>query len=153
LKGVAVRLTKYTDYALRVLMYVAARPERQSSVGEIARAYGISQNHLTKVVHNLGKAGYIATTRGRFGGLRLLQAESDINVGEVVRRFEDGFDLVDCGSCVIAPSCQLQSGLDEAVRAFLAVLDGYTLADLMTSRGGLARLLDVSLAASPVDHR
>jgi Rrf2 family transcriptional regulator, nitric oxide-sensitive transcriptional repressor len=139
-----VRLTKYTDYALRVLMYLAARPEQQASVGEIAKAYSISQNHLTKVVHNLGLAGYVATARGRGGGMRLARAQAEINVGEVVRRFEDGFDLVDCGSCVVSPSCRLRVGLDEAVRAFLAVLDGYTLADLMGARGGIVRLLGIS---------
>jgi Rrf2 family transcriptional regulator, nitric oxide-sensitive transcriptional repressor len=122
-----VRLTKYTDYALRVLIYLAARPEEQASVTEISKAYRISQNHLT--------------------GMRLARAPGEINVGAVIRRFEDGFDLVDCGSCVIAPSCQLRIGLNDAVLAFLKVVDGLTLADLILKRAGLVRLLDLSLAA------
>jgi len=129
-----VKLTRYTDYALRVLMHVAARPERLSSIGEIARGYGISQNHLMKVVHDLRKSGYVAAVRGRTGGIRLARPPSEINVGEVVRHTEEGFDLVDCGSCVIARGCGLTGVLKEATRAFLAVLDGYTLADLVESR-------------------
>src|SRR3712207_3604543 len=115
-------------------MHLAARPERLSSIGEIARGYGISQNHLMKVVHDLRKSGYVAAVRGRTGGIRLARSPSEINVGEVVRHTEEGFDLVDCGSCVIARGCGLTGVLKEATRAFLAVLDGYTLADLVESR-------------------
>ena len=129
-----MKLTRYTDYALRVLMHLAARPERLSSIAEIARIYRISQNHLMKVVHDLGKAGYVSAVRGRSGGLRLGRPAEEINIGEVVRHTEDGFDLVDCGSCVIAPACGLTGVLGEALRAFMAVLDGYTLADLVESR-------------------
>ena len=129
-----MKLTRYTDYALRVLMHLAARPERLSSIAEIARIYRISQNHLMKVVHDLGKAGYVSAVRGRSGGLRLGRPAAEINIGEVVRHTEDGFDLVDCGSCVIAPACGLTGVLGEALRAFMAVLDGYTLADLVESR-------------------
>lgn len=145
-----MRLTKYTDYALRVLMYLGARPDRMASVSEIARAYRISQNHLTKVVHHLGKAGYIATARGRSGGMRLARVPAEINVGEVIRRFEDGFDLVDCGSCVISPACRLRVCLSDAVSAFLHVVDGYTLADLLTTRAGVAALLQKAAAGPPV---
>ena len=145
-----MHLTKYTDYALRVLMYLGARPERLASVAEIARSYRISQNHLTKVVHNLGRAGYIATARGRSGGMRLARAPETINVGEVVRRFEDGFDLVPCGSCVIAPACRLSVALEDAVQAFLGVLDALTLADLLTTRGEVARLLGQALAGPAI---
>lgn len=129
-----MKLTRYTDYALRVLMHLAARPERLSSIGEIARSYGISQNHLMKVVHDLRKAGYIAAVRGRSGGIRLARPPSEINVGEVVRHTEEGFDLVDCGSCIIAPACGLTGVLGEALRAFMRTLDGYTLADLVADR-------------------
>jgi Rrf2 family nitric oxide-sensitive transcriptional repressor len=129
-----VKLTRYTDYALRVLMHLAARPERLSSIGEIARAYAISQNHLMKVVHDLRKAGYVAAVRGRSGGIRLARPPSEINVGEVVRHTEEGFDLVDCGSCIIAPACGLTGVLGEALRAFMHTLDRYTLADLVADR-------------------
>jgi Rrf2 family nitric oxide-sensitive transcriptional repressor len=129
-----VKLTRYTDYALRVLMHLAARPERLSSIGEIARSYGISQNHLMKVVHDLRKAGYVAAVRGRTGGIRLARPPSEINIGEVVRHTEEGFDLVDCGSCIIAPACGLTGVLGEALRAFMHTLDRHTLADLVADR-------------------
>jgi len=129
-----VKLTRYTDYALRVLMHLAARPERLSSIGEIARGYGISQNHLMKVVHDLRKSGYVAAVRGRTGGIRLARHPSEINVGEVVRHTEEGFDLVDCGSCIIAPACGLTGVLGEALGAFMRTLDRYTLADLVADR-------------------
>ena len=129
-----MKLTRYTDYALRVLMHLAARPERLSSIGEIARSYGISQNHLMKVVHDLRKAGYVAAVRGRTGGIRLARPPSEINIGEVVRHTEEGFDLVDCGSCIIAPACGLTGVLGEALRAFMHTLDRHTLADLVADR-------------------
>lgn len=134
-----MRLTRYTDYSLRVLMHLAARPGQLASIGEIARAYGISQNHLMKVVHDLRKAGYVAATRGRSGGIVLGRPAQDINVGQVVRHTEEGFDLVDCGSCVIAPACGLTGVLGQALRAFMSVLDGYTLADLVAGRGEALR--------------
>lgn len=136
-----MRLTRYTDYAMRVLLYLGARPERLCSIAEIASAYRISQNHLMKVVNDLARAGYVASVRGRSGGVRLAHDPSQINIGAVVRHTEDGFDLVDCGSCVIAPACGLTSVLREALAAFLAVLDGYTLADLLAKRADMARLL------------
>jgi Rrf2 family transcriptional regulator, nitric oxide-sensitive transcriptional repressor len=129
-----MRLTRYTDYALRVLLYLGTRPEGLASIGEIARAYGVSQNHLMKVVNDLAHAGYVASVRGRSGGIRLGMAPAEINIGAVVRHTEDGFEVVDCGSCIIAPVCGLTRVLDDAVRAFLGVLDGYTLADLLTQR-------------------
>lgn len=136
-----MRLTLRTDYAMRVLLYLGARPERLCAISEIASAYRISQNHLMKVVNDLGRAGYIASVRGRSGGVRLSRDAAAINIGEVVRFTEDGFDLVDCGSCVIAPACGLTSVLREALAAFMAVLDGYSLADLLTKRADVARLL------------
>jgi len=139
-----MRLTRYTDYALRVLLYLAARPDRICSVSEIARSYGISQNHLTKVVHDLGKAGYVSAVRGRSGGIRLGRPPAEINIGAVIRHTEDGFDLVDCGECVIAPACGLTSVLSEATRAFLAVIDSYSLGDLMAKRGEMAALLTMA---------
>jgi len=132
-----MRLTRYTDYAMRVLLYLGARPERLCSIAEIAGAYRISQNHLMKVVNDLVREGYVASARGRFGGIRLGRVAEEINVGAVIRHTEDGFDLADCGGCVIAPACGLTGALTEALAAFMAVLDGYTLADL------LARRLDI----------
>ena len=145
-----VKLTRYTDYALRVLMHLAARPERLASIGEIARSYGISQNHLMKVVHDLRKEGYVAAVRGRTGGIRLGRSPSEINVGDVVRHTEDGFDLVDCGSCVIAPACALTGALNEALVAFMTVLDGYTLADLVDQRRDALRDLVAAFEARRV---
>jgi Rrf2 family transcriptional regulator, nitric oxide-sensitive transcriptional repressor len=142
-----MRLTRYTDYAMRVLLYLGAQPDKVCSISEIAHAYGISQNHLMKVAHDLGKAGYIEGVRGRSGGVRLARPADQINVGEVVRRTEEGFELVECGSCVIAPACGLTGVLDEALAAFMAVLDRYTLADLLKKRSKLMRLFEVQLAS------
>jgi Rrf2 family nitric oxide-sensitive transcriptional repressor len=142
--GDSMRLTRYTDYAMRVLLYLGAQPDRTCSISEISRAYGISQNHLMKVVHDLGKAGYVASVRGRSGGIRLGRPAEEINVGAVIRQTEESFDLVDCGSCVIAPACGLTCALREAVAAFMAVLDGYTLANLLTKRADMMGLFDMS---------
>lgn len=121
-----MKLTLFTDYSMRVLLHLGAQPERLCSIAEVARAYGISQNHLMKVVNELARSGYVETVRGRFGGIRLGRAPEDINIGALVRHTEDGFDLVDCGSCVIAPACGLTGVLKEALSAFLGVLDRYT---------------------------
>jgi Rrf2 family nitric oxide-sensitive transcriptional repressor len=137
-----MRLKSYTDFALRVLMHLAAKPDRLVSIGEIARTYRISHNHLTKVVHDLRKQGFLDAVRGRSGGIRLARPARDISVGEVVRHTEAGFDLVDCGSCVIAPACALTAALHEARMAFMNVLDGYSLADLVEEqRSALRELL------------
>ena len=141
-----MRLTRYTDYAMRVLLYLGARPEQLCSIGEIAGAYRISQNHLMKVVNDLARQGYVESVRGRFGGIRLGRAAAEINVGAVIRHTEDGFDLVDCGGCIIAPACGLTGALHEALAAFMAVLDGYSLADLLARRGDI-RLLFAAHAA------
>lgn len=135
-----MKLTRYSDYALRVLTYLASHDDRRASIREIAERYRISENHLMKVVHDLGRAGFIATTRGRGGGLRLARPAGEIVLGDVVRHTEDSFDLVDCASCLIAPACGATAILAEATRAFLAVLDRYTLADVASQRG---RLLDL----------
>ena len=140
-----MRLTTYTDYTLRVLMRLAVRPRDLTTIAEIADSYGISENHLTKVVHKLGVAGYIETVRGRNGGIRLLKRPGDINIGEIVRRAEPDFDLVPCfaesSACPIEPACILQDALAEARDAFLAALERYTLADLVAPRRKLAALL------------
>jgi len=142
-----MRLTRYTDYALRVLIHLAARSGELCSIGEISRVYGISQNHLMKVVNDLARAGFVASARGRGGGIRLGRPAAEISVGAVVRHTEEGFELVDCGQCVIAPACGMNSMLDEALGAFMAVLDRYTLADLTARRADLRGLFGIVEAA------
>ena len=137
-----MQLTRYTDFSLRVLIHLAAHPDRLCSIAEIARAYGISHNHLMKVVHELGKSGLVESVRGRSGGIRLARRPEAISVGKVVRRTEEHFDMADCGNCVISPACGLNVVLGQAVAAFLAVLDRHTLADLAQKQSRLARLLD-----------
>ncbi|BDG71486.1 RrF2 family transcriptional regulator [Roseomonas fluvialis] len=136
-----MRLTRYTDYAMRTLLHLGTRPDEVCSIAEIARAYGISQNHLMKVVNELGRAGFVTSLRGRSGGIRLARAPAEISVGAVVRHMEGDFDLADCPTCVIAPACGLISVLDEALRAFLAVLDRASLADLLDRRAAALRRL------------
>lgn len=136
-----MRLTRYTDFAMRVLLYLGRKPGQLSSISGIAGAYDISQNHLMKVVNDLVNAGYLESVRGRNGGIRLARAPEEINVGVLIRHTEEGFDLLDCGSCLIAPACGLTSVLDEALLAFLRVLDGYSLADVLARRGDFSYLL------------
>ena len=118
-----MRLTRYTDYALRVLMHLALNEDRLCSIGEMARTYGVSHNHLTKVVVTLTRHGFVATTRGRAGGLRLARPAAEIGVGEVVRHTEEGFSLAYCAPCLLSPACGLTGVLGEAAAALLAVLD------------------------------
>ncbi|PNG26138.1 Rrf2 family transcriptional regulator [Methylocella silvestris] len=131
-----MRITRYTDYSLRVLIYLALQPERLSSIREISDSYSISEAHLMKVVQHLGQLGYVVTLRGRGGGLRLAGAPEDIRIGDVVRKMEDDLSLVECfadpGACCITAPCKLRHVLRQALDAFLAVLDDYTLADLTT---------------------
>jgi Rrf2 family nitric oxide-sensitive transcriptional repressor len=136
-----VRLTRYTDYAMRTLLHLGARPEAVCSIAEIARAYRISRNHLMKVVNELGRAGFVTSLRGRSGGIRLARSPAEISVGAVVRHMEEDFALANCPDCVIAPACGLSAVLDEALRAFLAVLDRATLADLLGRRAAALRAL------------
>ena len=140
-----MRLTGFTDYTLRTLMYLALQPDRLVTIADIADAYNISANHLMKVVHQLSVAGDIVTTRGRHGGLRLARPPSDINIGAVVRRTEPDMALVACfesdHNCPIDSCCVLQRVMRDALAAFVAVLDRYTLADLVAPRLALAELL------------
>jgi len=140
-----MRLTSYTDYCLRVLIYLAAHPEGRATIAEIAQSYGISENHLVKVVHFLGKAGFLTNVRGRGGGLTLARPATKINIGAVVRAAEGPAVPAACFDraaprCSIAPACRLRGILGEAVDAFYGVLDGYTLADLVGSGEGQRRL-------------
>ncbi len=130
-----MRLTMYTDYSLRVLLYLASREEGTVTITELADFYKISRNHLVKVVHNLGLKGYILTTRGRNGGIKLARPAKAILVGDVVRSTEPDFDLLECfnpatDQCVITSSCSLKSVLFNAQKNFLSTLDQYTLADI-----------------------
>lgn len=143
-----MRLTRYTDYAMRVLLYLGSRPDRLCSISEIATAYGISQNHLMKVVSDLVGAGYLESVRGRSGGIRLAKPTEEINVGELIRYTEDDFDLVECGECVIAPACGLTSVLDEALGAFLDILGRYSLADVLAKKGDFTHLLHAASQGS-----
>lgn len=142
-----MRLTLYTDYSLRILMYLGAKQRGElTTIQDISGAYGISKNHLMKVSHELGKAGYIDTVRGRGGGIRLALAPEQINIGEVVRRMEDDFYLVECfnpsgGSCPISPACRLKGVLGRALHAYLQVLDEYTLQDLLLNKDDLRAML------------
>jgi Rrf2 family nitric oxide-sensitive transcriptional repressor len=140
----SMKLTRYTDYALRVMIHLGLHDQGLESISEIARAYGISHNHLMKVVQDLGSAGYVETLRGRSGGIRLARPPAEINIGQLVRHTEQDFALVDCSSCTIAPACTLKGALAEATRAFLAVLDGYTVADLLHRPTQLRELLSIS---------
>lgn len=141
-----MRLTTFSDYSFRVLIYLGSAPGGLATIADIAAAYGISPNHLMKVVHYLGQEGYIETVRGKGGGMRLARPPQSINVGRVLRATEEGFDIVEClqpgeAECRIAPACVLKGALAEARDAFLAVLDGYTLADLVAPARPLARIL------------
>lgn len=134
-----MQLTRYTDYSLRVLIYLAVDPDRRATIDEIATSYGISKAHVMKVVHELGLRGWVETVRGRGGGLQLAQPPERIGIGDVVRSTEGNLALVECfdsatNACPIESACGLRAVLAEALGAFLSVLDGYTLADLVARR-------------------
>jgi Rrf2 family nitric oxide-sensitive transcriptional repressor len=140
-----MHLTLHSDYALRVLMLLAMEPDQLHTIEEIARRYRVSRNHLMKVAQTLAQGGFIESLRGRGGGLRLARPAQAINLGAVVRATEDGFTLVECfdhatSNCTVAPACGLRGPLDEALRAFLAVLDRYSLGDLIRNPASLRRM-------------
>ncbi len=148
-----MRLTTYTDYSLRVLIYLGLQEHRLATIGEISESYGISANHLMKVIHNLGKLGYIDTIRGRAGGIRLAGKPKEINLGQVVRQVEPDFAIVDCfdqqphSECIISPACRLQLVFGKAFQSFLDVLDKHTLADLVQNPTRLRSLLHIEAPA------
>lgn len=135
----AMRLTLHTDYALRVLVHVGQHKGDLVTINEIAECYGISKNHLTKVVHQLGRAGYLETVRGKYGGVRLLRRPEDVKLGQFIRETEDDFTLVRCMRCDSADECRLsgsciaRDALSSGLSAFFKVLDGYTLADMLVA--------------------
>jgi Rrf2 family nitric oxide-sensitive transcriptional repressor len=141
-----MKLTSFTDYSLRVLIYLATQPERRATIAEIARAFSISESHLTKVVHFLGKHGLLANVRGKGGGLGLARPPNEIFVGAVVRQTEGGALPAECfdvahNTCTLTRICRLRGALREAVEAFYAVLDKYTLQDLVHNRTALAKVM------------
>lgn len=127
-----MQLTKFTDYALRVLLYLGEHPNELGSISQIATVHDISRNHLMKIVRHLGHIGVIDTIRGRSGGIRLSRPPGEINLGAVVRACEETLQLVDCSNCLLGPSCGLTHTLADAMGAFFAVLDRTTLADLLS---------------------
>lgn len=142
-----MRLTRHSDNALRALIYLGIHAdEGPARITDIARRMGMSEDHLAKVIPRLAQLGHVETLRGREGGVRLARPAAQINVGEVIRGTEDNLNLVECfdpttNQCPIAPACALAPALDEALNAFFAVLDRYTLADLTAKPRSLSRLL------------
>lgn len=137
-----MQLTHFTDYALRTLVFLGAHPDRLCTIAEIAQAYGISVNHLMKVVNRLSSRGYIETVRGKGGGMRLSRGPKQIRIGEVVRDMEERFDIVECfddahQDCPLLPTCSLKSLLRDATRNFLATLDRHTLHEVLAGATGM----------------
>ena len=136
-----MRLTLHTDYALRVLVHVGLREGELVTINEIAECYGISKNHLTKVVHQLGRSGYLETVRGKYGGVRLLVEPREVRLGEFIRRTEEDFALARCmrdddsEKCLIENSCVARKAFDQGLAAFFGALDHYTLADMLAAQG------------------
>ncbi|MCE1240406.1 MAG: Rrf2 family transcriptional regulator [Azonexaceae bacterium] len=148
-----MRLSTFSDYSLRVLLYLGAQPDRLASTAEIAQGHGISESHLMKVVLHLGRCGYVQTVRGKGGGLRLGMAPREIVLGDVLRQTESDFALADCFGkdypCRIDGACRLKGVLGEALQAMFLVLDSYTLADLLLDP---AALIPVAPPLENADH-
>jgi len=141
-----MQLTQYSDYSLRVLMYLGLNDERRCTIREIAVAYGISENHLMKLIHQLGRLGYVTTTRGKNGGLKLAQPAKKINLAQVVRATEGNLRLVECfdrtsNTCRIAGLCVLTGVLQSALDAFFMTLEKFTLEDLLVPGNELKQRL------------
>ncbi len=146
-----MRLTAYSNFALRTLQMAALRAPGLVRIDEVAQAHGLSRAHITKIVHELGRAGYLETQRGRGGGFRLARPAQEIVVGDVVRLTEGPIELVECfnpstNTCPLLGVCRLSAALREATRAFFAVLDKLTIADIAANRGALLDRLDGALA-------
>lgn len=146
-----MRLNLQSDFALRLLMQLATNPDTLCTIADIAASYGISRTHLMKVANTLGREGFVETVRGRSGGLRLGREAGLISIGEVVRKIEGDFALVEClqegkNNCLITPTCRLKGVLAEATQAFMDVLDNYTIADLVANNDALHELLNLEAA-------
>ncbi len=153
-----MRLTVYTDYAIRLLLYLGLKQDGLATIQDISKAYGISRNHLMKITHRLGRAGYIETVRGRGGGIRISKRALQATLGELVRQTEDDFTLVECfeeetSTCVIRENCYVRPIMAEALAAYLAVLDRYTLNEVVAAhRRGLHSLMGILMPAeAPAD--
>ena len=145
-----MQLTQFTDYSLRALIYVALRQD-SCTIKDITDAYGISNNHMTKIIHNLSKMGLIKTMRGKSGGILMVAQPKTINLGQLIEQLEPHFDLVPCfnktkANCCIAQACKLKWILHEARTAFFAVLNQYTLEDVLHSKANLLKLLGLPRA-------
>ena len=146
-----MQITRYTDYALRILIYLAVNDNELSTINDIARSYNISKNHLMKIVQELNIKGYLLAIRGKNGGLRLNVKAEDINIGQLVRAMEKETRLVECfgsnNQCVITPACQLKDIFTKALESFFATLDEYTLQDLVGPKQSvqLTRLLSIEV--------
>jgi Rrf2 family nitric oxide-sensitive transcriptional repressor len=146
--GPDMRLTTFTDYTLRVLIYLGAHEQggRLATISDVATAYDIPRSHLTKIVNHLARKGYVKTTRGKGGGMRLARAPGEIAIGDVVRSTEEDLAVAECFrnghcGCPILPVCALRGVLERALGEFLKVLDGQTLSDLLKSRAQFVRML------------
>ncbi len=147
-----MKLTRFTDYSLRVLIYLGLQNNGRVTIKEISESYDISRNHLMKVVSMLTRMGYLDARRGPGGGVALARAASDINIADVITDMEDDLDLVECfcdgKSCIIAPVCELKNSLDKALEAYLGTLRKYTLDDLLSPRAKLRKILSSHSTAS-----
>jgi len=144
-----LKLSLYSDYAMRVMIHLAAKDDDLTSIRQVAAIYDISQNHLMKVVQDLASAGFIEAVRGRKGGIRLARPADQINLGSILRHTEKLTDLFVCDGCIIAPACGLPVVLKEATAAFVGVFDRYTLADVARRKSKLAALLSIITDAAP----
>ena len=145
-----MRLTDYTDYTRRVLLFCALHPERSVTIAELADSHAVSKNHLMKIVNDLARQGLLQTTRGRGGGLRLLKPADEIRIGDVVRQTETDFRLVECfdkahDTCTLTPNCQLKAVFGSALQSYLAELDKVTLADVTRARPNAASGVSVNI--------
>ena len=143
-----MQLTLFTDYALRTLVFLALQPEQHlSMITEVADRFSISRNHVVKIVHQLGMKGYIDTIRGKHGGIRLARASAEINLGDLIADMENMSCLMDCQreGCRLSPGCRFQSIMRKAMRAFMAVLAEFTLADLVRDEERMCDLLGLEI--------
>ncbi|AZG71438.1 Rrf2 family transcriptional regulator [Shewanella livingstonensis] len=151
-----MQLTRYTDFGIRILMYLAVQPERESlfRIAEVTSVFELSSNHVAKIIHQLGKMGYLQTVRGKSGGFRLAKVADKVLIGQLVRDLENTLSPIDCESpyCRFTPICQLKGVLAQAVTAYLAVLDQYTLADIVANKSEiLSTLPDLSISVLQID--